>query len=356
MPNPNADVSMVGGHDLADASEAEAREFDTALNGGEAGTGNAELHDEEDDELGTGTGGERTAKVDTEMQEARTEQEREEIRARRRVERKNRKNNQRERFDALQRQQENLLTQNRAMAEQLARLQNNDNAARLNQLDSSIEEARQVQTQAATAHAEAVATADGPRASQAMELLLRARERITQLSAVKDSAVQQTRTPSPLNPVVRKNATDFAARMAWYKGPGAADPDSQVLTLLDNAVAREGFDPSTPAYWGELDARAKKYLPHRYAATSPRTPAGEDADLDLPAAGETGYNADTTTRRPRSPVGGAGQRGNSSADSEGGFKLSVERVKAMKEAGIWDDADRRQKMITKYRELDKQNG
>jgi hypothetical protein len=55
-------------------------------------------------------------------------------------------------------------------------------------------------------------------------------------------------------------------------------------------------------------------------------------------------------------VGGAGQRGNTPADSEGGFKLSAERVKAMKEAGIWDDPERRQKMITKYRELDKQNG
>ena len=358
--NSNDDSSMVGGHDLADASEREIRELDNALNEGNAdkpgadtGGGDnrsADNHDDDDD-LGDG---ERTTKVDTELEEARTPEEREEIRARRRVERKNRKNNQRERFDALHRQQENLLAQNRDMAAQLARLQNNDNSAKLNQLDASIQEAADVQKQAMNAHADAVAKADGPRAAQAMELMLRARDRHTQLSAVKESAVQQTRTPSPINPVVRRNATEFSARNTWYKGPGAPDADSQVMTLLDNAVAKEGFDPTTPAYWEELEARAKRYIPHRYANGSTQDPTA--AGGNSPRANESGYNADTTTRGPRSPVGGAGQRGNSgSADSEGGFKLSAERVKAMKEAGIWDDTERRQKMITKYRELDKQN-
>jgi hypothetical protein len=347
------DTSMVGGHDLADASNAEVRELEDALNPAARGSSSQD-DDDDDDHHGSGdsTSGERIAKGDTELDEARTPEEREEIRARRRVERRNRKDNQRERMAALQRQQDNLITQNRQMAEQLARLQNNDNAARLSQLDAAIQEAAAAQAQALAVHADATAKADGVSAAKALDYLLKARDRHTQLTAVKDQVVATSRAPAATNidPTVRNNALKFAKDNSWYKGPQANDQDSQIMTTLDTAVAKAGFDPASPEYWAELDARARRYLPHRY-----NTRAG-DAGGEAPSELDSGYNADTTTRsRPRSPVGGAGNTGNRSTESEGGFKLSAERVKAMKEAGIWDDPARRQKMITKYRELDKQN-
>lgn len=344
------DTTMVGGHDLADASDKEVKELDTALS--DEGTGSKQdAHDDDDDDHGDAAGGERIAKGDTELEEARTPEEREEIRARRRVERRNRKDNQRERMAALQRQQDNLIAQNRQMAEQLARLQNNDNAARLSQLDAAIQEAADAQTQALAVHADATAKADGVSAAKALDYLLKARDRHTQLTGVKDQLVATSQAPAApnINPTVRNNALKFAKDNSWYKGPQATDQDSQIMTTLDTAVAKAGFDPASPEYWAELDARARRYLPHRY-----NTRAG--ADDNSPADADSGYNADTTTRsKPRSPVGGAGNTGNRSTESEGGFKLSAERVKAMKEAGIWDDPARRQKMITKYRELDKQN-
>ena len=356
MAEKDDDVSMVGGHDLADASASEVRELDNALQddagNGDKGTQRNDAHDDDDDDhTGDAAGGERIAKGDTELEEARTPEEREEIRARRRVERRNRKDNQRERMAALQRQQDNLIAQNRQMAEQLARLQNNDNAARLSQLDAAIQEAADAQNRALAVHADATAKADGVSAAKALDFLLKARDRHTQLTGVKDQLVSASRTPAAPNidPTVRNNALAFAKTNSWYKGPQANDQDSQIMTTLDTAVAKAGFDPATPEYWAELDARARRYLPHRY---NTRAEAGGNSPTD----DDSGYNADTTPRsKPRSPVGGAGNTGNRSTESEGGFKLSAERVKAMKEAGIWDDPARRQKMISTYRDLDKQN-
>ena len=37
------------------------------------------------------------------------------------------------------------------------------------------------------------------------------------------------------------------------------------------------------------------------------------------------------------------------------FRLSPDRVAAMKEAGLWDNADLRKKAIQKYAEWDRQN-
>jgi hypothetical protein len=334
--------AMVGGHDLADASDDETKQFEKELAGDTKKPESSDDHDDHDDgDDKASDSDDRSTKVDSELEEAASDSERDEIRARRRNERLRRKQNQKERMDALLRQQDNLAAQNRRMAEQLARLQNNDSAVKLNNLDAAIKEAEQAQVQARAVLADATSKNDGPTAAQAMEFMLTARDRHTQLTAVKADVVNSQRAPSPIDPVVRKNASSFQAKNAWYKGPTSSDADSKIMTLLDNEVSREGFDPSTPTYWSELEARAKKYIPHRFDG-------GSTTD------GETTYNSDNTPRRtPRSPVGGSGQGGNSTRDTEGGFKLSAERVKAMKEAGIWDDPTRRQKMIATYRENDK---
>lgn len=341
------DTAMVGGHDLAHATADEVRVFEQELGAGAAddkpnaqdedsrsvqGTGaDDDLHDEDEDT-------ERSAKHDDELAGAKTDTEREAIRQRRRDERQRRKQANRDRTDALLRRQENLEAQNRQMAEQLARLQNNDSASRMAQLDAAIAEAEQVQAQATEAHAAAVARSDGVSATKAMNLMLQARDRHTQLTGVKSQMVQTSRAPSPINPLVRTNAVKFAERNSWYGGPNSTDLDSVVMTQLDNAVTRDGFDPTTPGYWEELETRAKKYLPHRYAGSETQ---------------QTTHNASNDTRRtPRSPVGGAGQRNGSSSGSDTGFQLSAERVAAMKEAGIWDNPERRQKMIATYKKLD----
>lgn len=339
MANPNADVADVGGHDLAHATDDEVSLLNREL-GGDEDEGRGGQSDDSDDD-GHEDSGDRSARSDSELDEARTDSERDAIRARRKDERARRKQAQRDRHEALLRRQENLEAQNRQMAEQLARLQNNDSAARMAQLDADIAEAAQVVENAKQALANATATADGNMAAQATDLMLRARDRHTQLSGVKSQVIQGANRPSPINPLVRKNAVSFAERNPWYKGPKSNDMDSVVMTQLDNAITKEGFDPASPSYWEELEARAKKYLPHRFDGA---------ADTQL------GHNESNEGRRtPRSPVGGAGQRSGATSGSDTGFKLSAGRVAAMKEAGIWDDPDRRKKMIAEYKKRDQED-
>lgn len=324
-----SDLTTVGDADLASSSEADERQLEQELNPGS--TANDENDDDQVDE--------RSTKGDQELDDAADDAEREAIKERRRQERQRRKHNRLEKVETLERTVESLAAQNRKMAEDLMRLTQSDSSAKLSQLDGAIQEADQVFNHYKAIMADATAKADGTTAAQAMDLMLKARDRHTQLVGVKQSMVNASRQPAPIDPRVHKSAREFATKHSWYRGPQAPDSDSQVMTMLDNQVTKDGFDPTTDTYWTELESRAKKYLPHRFSSTN---------------GGGDSYN-DTTTRKPRSPVGGSAQRGSSSSDSEGGFKLSTERVKAMKEAGIWDDPERRQKMIAQYRKIDRDN-
>ena len=99
-----------------------------------------------------------------------------------------------------------------------------------------------------------------------------------------------------------------------------------MLTALDNSLTAEGWDATTDAYWTELEARAKRYLPHRVQSAT----------------------------KPRNPVAG-GSQSSGSGDKAGTFTLSPDRVAAIKSAGMWDDPAARNRMIKSYRDFDKNN-
>jgi hypothetical protein len=331
---------------VGNAEEATAEDLQLLAAGGAEVpvVGGADDVDEPGDGDPEDDGDERVGKVDKELADAGSEADREAIRARRREERKRRRAHERERFSNLERTIESLSEQNRRAQEALARLQSNDAAVKLSQLDNAIEESRTAYGQLQQAHADAITRQDGPGAVHALERMNQVRDRFTQLTAVKENVVQAARTPSPIDPGVRSAALDFAKKHKWYGGPDSKDLDSTMMTTLDRAVTAEGFDPRSPTYWAELEARAKKYIPHRFNGAS------QDGN-SVDNAGEG------STRRPRSPVGGgSSQRGNDgSSNGEGEFRLSAERVSAMKEAGIWDDKVRRDKMIATYKKQDREN-
>lgn len=334
---------QVGGSELPSATEAEAAELERQLATpaepeGEApqqkseAAAPAEEHDDDEDE-------DRVAKNDTELDAAGTDAEREAIRARRREERRRRKDNRTAKVDSLERMVASLADGNRRLAEQVSRLQNSDTSAKMSQLDDAIVEASNAVEHFKGVMADATAKGDGATAAQAMDYVLKARDRHTNLTAIKADAARAAQRPTPINPEVQKNARKFAADNSWYKGPQSTDADSMVMTTLDNAVSREGYDPATPAYWTELETRAKRYLGHRFTKAEPS---------------ETGYTSPNNDepRRPRSPVAGSAPRGNPQGEV---FQLSSARVSAMKEAGIWSDPVRRKKMVAEYQRIDKQN-
>jgi hypothetical protein len=89
---------------------------------------------------------------------------------------------------------------------------------------------------------------------------------------------------------------------------------------------KEGYDPASEDYWDELDKRLSKRLPHRYNESYDEAPK----------------------RRPKSFVTGSSREVASSGGGRNSFVLAPEQVRAMKEAGMWDDPDKRAKMIKRY--------
>lgn len=278
-----------------------------------------ELDDSED---------EKTAKVDTELEDAETDEAREEIRARRRAERKSRGQRNRERVEALERNLQALTEQNRALHQQVSSIQDVNAGSQLAQVDQAIAQANQAAEHFKGIIANAASKNDGRTLAEATEYMIAARTRAQQLSEFKNTAVRNLNAPKPLDTRLVSKSQQFLGKNQWYGGPTSADPDSKVLTALDNSLTAEGWDPTTDAYWNELESRAARYLPHRAAK---QAPAG----------------------RTRSPVAGG-----STPSASGGetFKLSPDRVQAIKSAGMWDDTAARAKMIKSYREYDKQNG
>jgi hypothetical protein len=175
---------------------------------------------------------------------------------------------------------------------------------------------------------EATDAADGLRMAEAMEKMQLAQRRFDELNNIKMSHMRQQRQPPPLDPRLVNQATAWMERNKWYD-PTGQDEDSEVVLMLDKRLAREGFDPTTEAYWQELQRRVEKKLPHRRKS------------------GNVGA-------RPRSVVSGSG-RESSGGNSAGGFVLSAERVQAIKDSGAWDDPKRRSDMIKRFRDFDKQN-
>ena len=124
---------------------------------------------------------------------------------------------------------------------------------------------------------------------------------------------------------------------AWYN-PQANDPDSRVAKKVDELMAAEGWNPSDPDYWDELDSRLQKVLPHRY---------NEPNDDDT-----------RQVRRPRNVVGSSGREASAAygGTNRTQFVLSPERVKAMKDAGAWDNPERKKRMIQNFIAYDRANG
>ena len=271
---------------------------------------------------------EKTAKVDSELEEAETDEAREEIRARRRNERKSRGQRNRERVEALERSLQAITEQNRTLQQQVSSIQDVNTGSQLAQVDAAIDQANKAAEHFKRVIAEAATKQDGNTLAEATEYMIAARTRAQQLTEFKANASRAINAPKPLDTRLVSKSQQFLGKNQWYGGPTSNDPDSKVLTALDNSLTAEGWDATTDAYWTELESRAKKYLPHRVqAAGMPRKVANPMPGGSTPSAG----------------------------GESGSFKLSPDRVAAIKSAGMWDDAAARAKMIKSYRDYDKLN-
>lgn len=271
---------------------------------------------------------------DAELDDAGDDDEREAIRARRREERQQKKEWRKENDDKMRREREMLRKENEALASRLAALEQRAVGSEFAQIDMAIDNTARAIMQIKEQIKYATEASDGTTVAEATEKLFQTRNYFDHLNNVKKNAANQSRQieqRSPVDPRVRRQAETWAEVNTWYD-PVGNDSDSKVAKMLDQELSDEGWNPQEPEYWSELDARLKRYLPHRYAQSQ----------------------RETTRQTTRTPVTGSGREG-SGGGSTTGWKLSAERVAAIKEAGAWDDAEKRDRMIKNYRAYDKQN-
>jgi hypothetical protein len=178
--------------------------------------------------------------------------------------------------------------------------------------------------------AEATSAGDGEAAVAAQEALYDARQKVDQLSNLKRQADRPAQEKPSIDPAVQRHAAQWIDRNGWYK-PDLSDTDSRIAKVVDEELVSEGWSPGTADYWDELDNRLQKRLPHRYNESSDRR--------------------DSPNRTPRNTVGSSGREASAAyGGTNRTFTLTAEQVRAMKDAGMWDNPEKRAKMIKRYAE------
>lgn len=236
-------------------------------------------------------------------------------------------------------------------------------------VDRELQNAAQQSVAARRKLAEAVATADTDAIATALEEREAAVQRGQDLANIKarlsaaapteqraapQAPQQRPAPPRPLPPAAVEYMKDFHDTHNWMrKLPDGrpADMDTQILLQIDDAVANEGFDPSTPDYWDEIEERGRRYLPHRFGDTTRAT---------TPAARQTAQNAQPAQRR--GPMtSGASERPTRPADNR--VYLTPLRKIALIDSGVLDsdgkkvlDKTRFNSILRSYQSYDRENG
>ena len=220
-----------------------------------------------------------------------------------------------------------LERQNQQLLARLSVLERKSHGSDLARLDKAIEDQDSRILFAKQKISEATRTGNGELLTSAQEMWFEARRQAEALANLKKRAVapQNQRTIQAPDPQLQRHASNWMANNPWYD-PNGKDPDSRRALNEDSILAEEGYDPKTAEYWQELDKRLQRVVPHRYT---------EDAD-------------ERPRSRPRSAVTSSGREFASNNGKGNSFTLSPEQVRAMKDAGMWDDAEKRAKMIRRY--------
>ena len=233
-----------------------------------------------------------------------------------------------------------LQRENEQMRRDIEQLKRNTKAEQLTRIDKGIEDANVRLEYAKMKLAEATQNQDGQAMVEAQTLWQNAQEEVRNLGVLREQADQELRRPQPPaapDPNISKLANRWMKRNDWYN-PQGGDPDSRVAKKVDELMAAQGWNPADPDYWDELDSRLQKELPHRY----------------------NDFNDDDNrgVRRPRNVVGSSGREASAAygGTNRNQFVLSPDRVRAMKEAGAWDNPERKAKMIKNFIEFDRFNG
>jgi hypothetical protein len=223
-----------------------------------------------------------------------------------------------------------LRQQNAELARRMAAIEGNSLSQSAATVEQQMRQAMAEAQQAESIIAKAVEAGNGEDVALAMRLRDEAKERAAQLSAYKqrfDEAAKQATAPR-VDPRVSDYAQQWLAANNWYD-PQGRDEDSAITKAIDNAMAREGWNPASEEYWHELTRRV-----------SARINGAEQPE-----------QAERTPRRKAPPTGNTREHAPASTKNE--VYVTPERKQAMIDAGVWDDPVARKRYLKAYQEYDR---
>jgi len=224
-----------------------------------------------------------------------------------------------------------LKKQNADLSNRLAAVEKKTSGAELARVDKAIEDAGVQVEYAKMKMKEAVSISDGEGLAKAQELWYESKRKMESLETLKQNATkhmsQTNQNIQAPDPMVQRLAADWMEDNPWYD-PNCRNEESQIAQMIDKRLTEEGFDPTSEDYWDELDSRMRRYMPRQ--------------------------QSNQKAARPRSVMTSSG-RDSTATTKSNEFRLSPDRVAAIKEAGLWDNPQTRQNAIRKYAEWDRNN-
>jgi len=270
-----------------------------------------------------------------EEQDAQTDDERERIREARREERRLKKDLAKQREYTAKNKISALEKRNEELARRLANLENGAASLKIAHIDKAVEDEATRVEYAKMKMLQAAQSGDAAGQVEYLEQLTDAKQRLQQIQHYKKQQLEAAKSPkqnvpNPTSEEVQRKAQKWLKKNSWFD-PQAQDTDSRIAKVIDQELATDGWDPSDSEYWEELDNRLSARLPHRYTAKG-----GKE------------------TKRSPGPTASS-RVANASSAKPGTITLSRERVQAIKDAGSWDDTEKRNKMIRAYATYDRNN-
>jgi len=239
---------------------------------------------------------------------------------------RNRRREKKERFKRINEEKDTQLTllqrQNRELMDRLSAVERRGVQSEIAGVDKKIQEEEERYQWALSQVKKAVSEVDGDTFVSANQVQSDAEKKLEYWRWKKQSMIEQADAPPRADPRVIDHANRWMDRNKWFN-PNGGDTDSDIARVIDAQLAKENYDPTSQEYWEELDSRLRDRLPNKQ-------------------------------RRPRSVVTGS-ERESPAQSSGDSFYVSPERVKAMKDAGFWDDPKMRAKMIKQYANWNRTN-
>lgn len=230
--------------------------------------------------------------------------------------------------DNAKRELEFLRQQNAELMNRVSAIEGNTLSQQAQTIAQQYQQALYEKQQAEMIIAKAVEAGNGDDVTQAMRIRDEANYRAAQLAQAQQQA--ETYAMQAVAPRADPRVVDYAKQWLdanpWYN-PAGRDEDSAITKAIDNALAAEGWNPSSEEYWHELTRRVAARIGDDSPASNPRRKA--------PPTGNTREHAPVSTRKE--------------------VYVTPERKQAMIEAGVWDDPVARKRYLKAYQAYDRNN-